>query len=98
MEQVDFSIRGREYSVTVSSEEREMLLAAIELVDARMCELEVRTQAASETLAVMTAINVAHELIQLQRRGGLDMPGYKRRMQAMGEKIDKALEIDEALF
>jgi len=28
----------------------------------------------------------------------LDLPSYKRRMQAMGEKIDKAIGTQEALF
>jgi len=98
MEQLDFSILGREFSVSVAPEERALLIAAVELVDTRMRELEARTHAGSETLAIMTAINVAHEMLQAQRGSGLDLPSYKRRMQAMGETIDKAIGTQEALF
>lgn len=98
MESLDFSVLGREYSVSVKPEERESLLAAVALVDAKMREFDSRTKAASDTLAVMTAINIAHELVQLQRGAGLDLPGYRRRMTAMGERIDTALAPQETLF
>ncbi len=98
MEQVDFSILGREYSVSVLPEERALLVEAVELADTRMRELEARTHAGSETLAIMTAINIAHEMLLAQRSSGLDLPDYKRRMQAMSEGIDKALETQEALL
>ncbi|MCL2657826.1 MAG: cell division protein ZapA [Betaproteobacteria bacterium] len=98
MEQLDFSILGREYSVSVKPEERAVFLAAVELVDTRMRELEARTHAGLETLSIMTAINFAHEMLESQRSGGLDLPAYKRRMQAMGDRIDKALETQENLF
>ncbi|MCX9155957.1 cell division protein ZapA [Niveibacterium sp. 24ML] len=98
MENVDFAVLGREYSVSVKPEERESFLAAVGLVDAKMREFDARTKAASETLAVMTAINIAHELVQLQTGAGLDLPDYRRRMKAMGERIDTALAQQETLF
>jgi len=98
MESVDFSVLGREYSVNVKPEERDSFLAAVEMVDLKMREFDARTKVASETLAVMTAINIAHELVQLQRGAGLDLPGYRRRMTAMGERIDSALAQQEKLF
>ncbi|GAA5173513.1 hypothetical protein GCM10025771_00980 [Niveibacterium umoris] len=98
MESVDFSVLGREYSVTMKPEERESFLTAVMMVDTKMREFEARTKAASDTLAVMTAINIAHELVQLQSGAGLDLPGYRRRMTAMGERIDAALAQQETLF
>ncbi len=97
-ESVDFSVLGREYSVSVKPEERESFLAAVALVDAKMREFEARTKASPDTLAVMTAINIAHELVQLQSGAGLDLPGYRRRMKAMGERIDAAIAQQEQLF
>ncbi|QSI77669.1 MULTISPECIES: cell division protein ZapA [Niveibacterium] len=97
-ESVDFSVLGREYSVSVKPEERDSFLAAVALVDAKMREFDARTKASSDTLAVMTAINIAHELVQLQSGAGLDLPGYRRRMTAMGERIDAALAQQEKLF
>lgn len=95
---VDFSIYGHEYSVSIDPAQRDTLLAAVALVDGRMYELESRTHAGCETLAVMTALNIAHDLLQLQRGSGLDLPGFVRRIEAMGDKIDQAMAPQEKLF
>ncbi|WP_341676000.1 cell division protein ZapA [Niveibacterium sp. SC-1] len=98
MDNLDFSILGREYSVSVKPAERESLLAAVAMVDERLRELASRTNAASETLAVMTALNIAHEMVLQQRGNGLDLPAYKRRIQTMQKRIDGALAPQEKLF
>lgn len=98
MENLDFSIYGHEYSVSVEPAQRDTLLAAVALVDGRMYELESRTHAVTETLAVMTALNIAHDLLQLQRGSGLDLPGFKHKIQTMEERIDQALIPQENLF
>lgn len=98
MDSLDFSIFGREYSVNVDPAQRDTLLAAVALVDGRMYELEARTHAGGETLSVMTALNIAHDLLQLQRGSGLDLPGFVRRIESMEEKIDQALTPQEKLF
>lgn len=98
MNNLDFSIVGREYSVSVADEERDTLLAAAALVDGKMRELELRTRAGTETLAIMTALNIAHELLQQQRGSGLDIQGSKRKILAMGERIDAVMAPQEKLF
>lgn len=60
---LDITLLGREYSVACPPEERESLLAAASLVDAKMAEIAARTKGTGERLAMMTALNLAHELL-----------------------------------
>lgn len=60
---VDITLQGREYRVTCAPEERESLLAAVSHVEAKMKEIAARTKGSGERLAVMTALNLAHELL-----------------------------------
>ena len=60
---LDITLLGREYRVACPPEEREGLLAAAAYVDARMTDIAARTKSNGERLAVMTALNIAHELL-----------------------------------
>lgn len=60
---LDVTLLGREYSVACPPEEREGLLAAVAYVDAKMTEIAAKTKSSGERLAVMTALNIAHELL-----------------------------------
>jgi cell division protein ZapA len=60
---VDISLQGREYRVNCAPDEREALLAAVSHVEAKMNEIARRTRGSGERLAVMTALNLAHELL-----------------------------------
>ena len=60
---IDINLQGREYRVTCAPEERESLLAAVAHVEAKMNEIAARTKGSGERLAVMTALNLAHELL-----------------------------------
>jgi cell division protein ZapA len=60
---IDIHLQGREYRVTCAPDERESLLAAVAHVETKMNEIAVRTKGGGERLAVMTALNLAHELL-----------------------------------
>jgi len=60
---LDITLLGREYRVACPPEERESLLAAVTLVDAKMAEIAAQTKSTGERLATMTALNLAHELL-----------------------------------
>jgi cell division protein ZapA len=67
---VTVRILDREYTVGVSEDERDSLMAAARLLDARMRELRGGNKmVAADRLAVLTALNLAHEL-QQGRAGG----------------------------
>ena len=69
-EPVNVRILDREYTVGVSEDERASLTAAARLLDARMRELRGGNKmVALDRLAVLTALNLAHELQQRQHAG-----------------------------
>jgi cell division protein ZapA len=97
-ETIDISLNGREYRVACPPEEREALADAAAHLDEQLRKLAARTGAAGEKLAIMTALNIAHEFIAFQRSGGFDMPDLSRRIGAMTARLDEALDSQERLF
>ena len=70
-EPVSIRILDREYTVGVSEDERASLTAAARMLDTRMRELRgTNKMVAPDRLAVLTALNLAHELQQLRDDGG----------------------------
>ena len=64
MEPVDVRILDRDFRIAVSAEEKTSLLAAVSEVDARMRQIREAGRATSlDRIAVMAAIQLAHELI-----------------------------------
>ena len=96
---LDVSIMGRSYRVTCAEEEREALLAAVGYVDKKMTEIKAASKVAgTERIAVMAALNIAHELLTTRVPGGFDVGEVKRRMRSMQSAIDAALSSQDELF
>ena len=69
-EPVNVRILDREYTVGVSDAERDSLTSAARMLDARMRELRgTNKMVAPDRLAVLTALNLAHELQQREAVG-----------------------------
>ncbi len=70
-EPVTIRILDRDYTVGVSEAERASLTAAARLLDVRMRDLRGTNKMVSpDRLAVLTALNLAHELQQLRDDAG----------------------------
>jgi len=95
---VEITILGREYRVQCREGERDALNASVELVERRMRDLAEATRASGERLAVMCALNLAHEIFQMQATGGVDLVPLRRKINAMQSRIDEALSAQEKLF
>lgn len=102
---LDVSILGREYRVACRQSERDELLQAVQLLDRRMREIRDSGKiAGTERIAVMAALNIAHELLQkgapsgAAATGGFDSPGVRRRISAMQSAIDRAMADQDKLF
>jgi cell division protein ZapA len=64
-ENIDVKILERDYRLTCSKEEKPRLMEAVALVDAKMAELrQAGKLAATERIAVMSALMIAHEFLQ----------------------------------
>ena len=73
-EPVTIRILDREYTVGVSEDERASLNAAARMLDLRMREVRGGNRmVAPDRLAVLTALNLAHELQQRPAGGGADV-------------------------
>jgi len=63
---LDIMLMGREYHVACPPEERVALKTAVSYVDEKMHEIAGKTKSSGERLAVMTALNLAHELLSMK--------------------------------
>lgn len=95
---LDITLLGREYRVSCQPAEREALLKAALYVDEKMREIGGKTHSGGEKLAVMTALNIAHELLQMKLPGGIDLQDFRRRIDSMQSRVDQALAQQEKLF
>ena len=76
-EPVTIRILDREYTVGVSEDERASLNAAARMLEQRMRELRGGNKmVAPDRLAVLTALNLAHELQQRPASGGGDAEAF----------------------
>lgn len=98
METLEITLLGREYRVACPAEEREGLLTAVRFLDEKLNDLAAKTNSAGEKLVMMTALNITHEYLQFQRAGGFDMPGTKRRINSINERLENVLGQQEKLF
>jgi cell division protein ZapA len=96
---VEITILGREYRVACADDERESLLTAAAYLDRRMREIRDSAKiTGNEKIAVMAALNIAHELLTSKLPGGFDMADFKRRMESMQATLDTAMAQQEKLF
>lgn len=84
-EPVSVRILDREYTVGVGPDGREALMAAARLLDGRMREIRgTNRMAAVDRVAVLAALNLAHELQQLRERDA----EMDRALDAMERSLD----------
>jgi cell division protein ZapA len=100
MSSLDITLLGKEYRVACKEEEREGLLSAVAFLDQRMAEIAGKTRAASERVAVMAALNLAHELLTLRSGGGpvVDADNVRRRINSIEARVDQFLAEQPDLF
>lgn len=88
-EPVSVRILDREFTVGVGAGERDSLVAAAQLLDARMREVRGGNKMASmDRVAVLAALNLAHELLQAQQGGRSDGQSVVRAIGEMNRKLD----------
>ncbi len=86
-------ILDREYLVACPPEEREGLISAANLLDARMREIRSSNRMAGiDRIAVLAALNLAHELLQQRNGGGDREREISRTLSDLTRRIDGLLE------
>ena len=96
---LEVTLLGRSYRVACEDSEREALLQAVAYLDGKMNEIKATGKVAgSERIAVMAALNIAHELLSTKLGNGFDIGQAKRRISSIEAQLDSALAKQEKLF
>lgn len=92
-EPVSIRILDREYTVGCEPEERDSLQAAARLLDAKMREVRGSNRvAALDRVAVLAALNLAHELMQQRQGGGERERELARTLGDLTRRLDGLLD------
>jgi cell division protein ZapA len=96
---LDVTIMGRSYKVSCAEDEREDLLQAVAYLDQKMNEIKDSGRVGQpERIAVMAALNIAHELLSTKVTGNFDFAHLKRRIDSMQSILDEVLQPQDRLF
>jgi cell division protein ZapA len=96
---LQISIMGREFRVACPEDEQKGLLEAVEYLNQKMQEVRDHGKVIGiERIAIMAALNIAHEFLSTRVGGGFDIASIKRRMADMEAVIDQALTEQSSLF
>ncbi len=96
---LDIKLQGKELRVACPPSEKDGLMAAVAFLDQKMTQLAKQTKSSGERLALMTALNLAHELISVKEPvGSIDVRDVRRRISDIEARLDAALAPQESLF
>jgi len=96
---LDVTILDREFRVSCPEGERDALLEAVAYLDKKMREIQDAGKVVTvERIAIMAALNIAHELLGTRLGNGFDMGDFKRRINSMQATIDATLADQDELF
>ncbi len=88
-------ILGKEYPVACSPEEQHELLIAARYLDEKMRKIRDSGRViGTERIAVMAALNIAHELLQVKGQEPQSSQNIAGRLSAMRERLDMAANPD----
>jgi cell division protein ZapA len=95
---VSVRLLDREYQVACPSEERADLLDSAEYLDAKMREVRDGGKVVGlDRIAVISALNLANELIKLRRHGSTLDGDVGARIRTLRERVEAALERGQQL-
>ncbi|HUK04985.1 MAG TPA: cell division protein ZapA [Burkholderiales bacterium] len=96
---IEISLLGRNYKIACEEGERAALLEAVAYLDAKMGEIKKAGKVSgTDRIAVMAALNIAHELLSLKVGNGFDIGQAKRRISSLEAKLDAAIAQQDKLF
>jgi cell division protein ZapA len=91
--QVDVSLLGRHFTIGTSGEERDTLLEAVHLLEEKIEAIQGQGKIVdADKIAIMAALNIAHDLLKTKVGEGLEMAAFQRRIRTMNESAAVALE------
>ena len=96
---LQISIMGRDFRVACPENEQAGLLEAVDYLNRKMLEIRDAGKIIGlERIAIMAALNIAHEMLTTKIGDGFDIGDVKRRMARMETVIDQAISEQPNLF
>jgi len=93
-EPVNVRIADRDYMVACEPHEREGLIEAARQLDGRMREIRAANRMAGiDRIAVLAALNLAHELSQIRRSDGQEQREIAATLGDLSRKLDRLLAV-----
>lgn len=93
-EGIAVTILGKEFRVACPDGERDSLLAAAAYLDRKLREVQASGKViGTERAAIVAALNISHELLELRQSGGLSEDATQK-VRLLQNKIDAALRWD----
>jgi len=98
--QVDIELLGRHFTIGSPVDEQETLLEAVRLLEGKIAMIQQHGKVMdADKIAIMAALNIAHDLLRTKVGEGLEMASFQRKIRSMSEAADTALrESQQALF
>ncbi|AXK39092.1 cell division protein ZapA [Crenobacter cavernae] len=94
--QVDIELMGRHFAVGTPAGERDTLLEAVHLLQDKMNAIQGTGKIVdADKIAIMAALNIAHDLLKTKVGGGLEMAEFQRKIRGMSEAADAALTANQ---
>lgn len=91
--QVDVVIMGRTFTIGSPADEKETLLDAVRMLNEKTEAIRQMGRIVdADKIAIMAALNIAHDLLKIKVGGGLEMASIQRKIREIGDSIDTALE------
>ena len=95
---VNVKILDKEYQISCKADEKADLLDSAELLNKKMREIQESGKVTGlDRIAVMAALNMAHDLIQSNGKGEVLETEAAGRLQAMRERVETALQFGQQL-
>lgn len=96
---LQINVMGREFRVACADSEQKGLLEAVDFLNRKMGEIRDGGKVIGlERIAIMAALNIAHELLSMKVGAGFDIGDAKRRISSIEAKLDAAIAQQEKLF
>jgi len=95
---VSVRLLDREYQVACPADERSDLLDSAEYLDTKMREVRDAGKVVGlDRIAVISALNLANELIKLRRNGSVVDSDLGSKIRTLRERVESALEKGQQL-
>jgi len=89
---ISIRVLDKEYQVACPVDEEPALLQSAHLLDEKMREIrDARKMVGADRVAVMAALNLAHDLLQLQSGDNNEEPVLETRLRNLQNKVEAAI-------